>query len=83
MRVSLGAAEETLDFLGTGGALGDTGTVPRVLALRGTVLVFRVPRVQALFSPAESSASPLVTESGWAEEKGSSRIRVGDFGSFA
>jgi hypothetical protein len=62
-------AEETLDFLGTGGALGKTGTVPRVLALRGTVPVFRAPRVQAPFSAAESSASPLLNESGWAEEK--------------
>jgi hypothetical protein len=62
-------AEETLDFLGTGGALRKTGTVPRVLALPGTVPVFCVPRVQALFSSAESSASPLVNESGWAEEK--------------
>jgi hypothetical protein len=81
-------AEETLDFLGTGGALRKTGTVPRVLALRGTVPVFRVPRVQALFSsaempgyshrfprrkavavPSESSASPLINQSGWAEEK--------------
>jgi hypothetical protein len=64
-----GATEDTIDFIGTGGALGETGTVPRVLALRGTVPVSRVPRVQALFSPAESSASPLVNESGWAEEK--------------
>jgi hypothetical protein len=64
-----GATEDTVDFIGTGGALGETGTVPRVLALRGTVPAFRVPRVQALFSPAESSASPLVNESGWAEEK--------------
>jgi hypothetical protein len=61
--------EETLDFLGTGGALGKTGTVPRVLAPRGTVPVFAASRVQALFSTAESSASPLLNQSGWVEEK--------------